>query len=343
MICSWRCAPRHKGFWARLTIRELGGFYSTFLLVASVAAVFCIFVASEIEYSDAWKKTATYATTIGLASLTELFLLLAYVTDPGVLPRARELDIERVSNLQPGERICYTCKIIRPKRAKHCRWCDHCVEVFDHHCPYVGTCIGAGNYVFFVSLLIVGTLAAAWVAGLSIYYAAHNGVDDGKSPGSLVAVILGAAGGLIVLTMGHLCCYHALISWTGETTNERILTKRSQGAFRKKKGVASITDDSSPCKQPLIGPTASPLYEPAGPDSGQHKDGERPRRDGSPGSARSSVVIVDQSTDGGRPSVTKGEEKIRGSTTLNSSLEPGHNEEGAQQLFLNSKPPLVDT
>ncbi|CAI9758917.1 unnamed protein product [Fraxinus pennsylvanica] len=52
-------------------------------------------------------------------------------------------------------RLCATCKIVRPQRAKHCSTCDRCVEQFDHHCPWVSNCIGKKNkWDFFLFLLL---------------------------------------------------------------------------------------------------------------------------------------------------------------------------------------------
>ncbi|CAD8060612.1 unnamed protein product [Paramecium sonneborni] len=50
-------------------------------------------------------------------------------------------------------RYCSTCKIMRPSKASHCKHCNHCVDGFDHHCFWVGTCIGFRNWRAFLLFL----------------------------------------------------------------------------------------------------------------------------------------------------------------------------------------------
>ena len=46
-------------------------------------------------------------------------------------------------------KVCSTCLITRPLGCTHCSKCNICVEKMDHHCPWVGNCIGLNNYKFF--------------------------------------------------------------------------------------------------------------------------------------------------------------------------------------------------
>lgn len=82
-------------------------------------------------------------------------LVLTSARDPGIIPRAShppetgsgELQFSRTKEvLHNGVTVrvkyCDTCMLFRPPRCSHCSVCNNCVERFDHHCPWVGQCIG---------------------------------------------------------------------------------------------------------------------------------------------------------------------------------------------------------
>ncbi|XP_054804838.1 protein S-acyltransferase 24-like [Prosopis cineraria] len=64
--------------------------------------------------------------------------------------------------------LCAICKIVRPLRAKHCSTCNHCVEQFDHHCPWVSNCIGKRNKWEFFVFLVLEVLAMLMTGGVTL-------------------------------------------------------------------------------------------------------------------------------------------------------------------------------
>ncbi len=51
-------------------------------------------------------------------------------------------------------KFCETCLIFRPVKSAHCNNCNNCVAEFDHHCVWLGTCIGRSNYPVFLYFVV---------------------------------------------------------------------------------------------------------------------------------------------------------------------------------------------
>ncbi|KAJ8907280.1 hypothetical protein NDN08_007395 [Rhodosorus marinus] len=104
-------------------------------------------------------------TTCLLSACTLVFVSLAAMTDPGILPRGttspedvpesdNAVRLVEVNGVPTIMKFCGTCQIWRPPRSHHCRKCDNCIEKFDHHCPYVGNCVGARNYHYLLKFIM---------------------------------------------------------------------------------------------------------------------------------------------------------------------------------------------
>lgn len=59
---------------------------------------------------------------------------------------------------QDPQHICYECQLLKTMRSKHCLDCGKCVDVYDHHCPWINNCVGYKNYKLFFTFITIKTV-----------------------------------------------------------------------------------------------------------------------------------------------------------------------------------------
>lgn len=83
------------------------------------------------------------------------FLFLTAFSDPGIIfPSTAEqsnLEEESAFNLDDIP-YCDICSVyqFQHKKIHHCEDCGYCIEGLDHHCPWMGQCIGKKNMKWFI-------------------------------------------------------------------------------------------------------------------------------------------------------------------------------------------------
>ena len=129
--------------------------------------------------------------------LSSFFLFKSGLIDSGILLRGNLTDIQMENKncrskptrlRQLGYireyKICDTCYIVRPLRSTHCGICDNCITRFDHHCPWIGTCVGKRNYPYFFIFLILLNLFQVYTAAICIAHIIIKILDLKKNKSS---------------------------------------------------------------------------------------------------------------------------------------------------------------
>jgi len=195
---------------------------------------------------------ALFFAVLQVSSLVSL--ICTAFADPGIMPRAKDYTEAfdsrmKVNRAKPPPRYhdlvlrghpskikyCTTCNIYRPPRCTHCSVCENCIERFDHHCPWLGNCIGKRNYwLFFTFVSVTATLnvgSLGTAAGLLAIVTQDIKELEGKGGGDAFvqamseepsAVIIAVFCAAIVWFTVGLCMYHTYLICTNQTTYEQI-------------------------------------------------------------------------------------------------------------------------
>ncbi|KAE8659916.1 putative protein S-acyltransferase 7 [Hibiscus syriacus] len=232
---------------------DVRSLFFTIILVAAPVAVFCVFVARKL--TDEFPHhlgISIMAVAVVLTLCDIMLLLLTSGRDPGIIPRnphpPEPEGFEGITEIRPGLtpplrlprtkdvivngitvkiKYCDTCMLYRPPRCSHCSICNNCVDRFDHHCPWVGQCIGVRNYRFFFMFVFLTTLICLYVHGLSWVYITRIMDDEEttiwkamtKTPASIVLLIYTF---ISVWFVGGLTVFHFYLISTNQSTYENF-------------------------------------------------------------------------------------------------------------------------
>ncbi|XP_055602039.1 palmitoyltransferase ZDHHC9 isoform X2 [Uranotaenia lowii] len=271
-----------------ITAPNSGVFYFTVVLITGTSGLFfafdCPFLAERIT-----PAIPVIGGILFVFTMSSLFR--TSFSDPGIIPRASqdeaayiEKQIEVPNSLNSptyrppprtkevfvkGQTVklkyCFTCKIFRPPRASHCSLCDNCVDRFDHHCPWVGNCVGKRNYRFFYMFIVSLAFLAVFIFSCTTTHIVLLFKDEDqffdivkKTPFSVIIAVICFCS---VWSVIGLAGFHTYLTTSDQTTNEDI-----KGSFTSKGGQQAINPYSQGniclnCFHILCGPITPSLID----------------------------------------------------------------------------------
>lgn len=101
-----------------------------------------------------WRLARMFVVGFGVTwVMTVWSMLMAAFTSPGLVPVAFKLGKRESTGW------CRKCDHAKPIRAHHCKTCKTCILRMDHHCPWIGNCVGWRNQGHFIRFLTYAELA----------------------------------------------------------------------------------------------------------------------------------------------------------------------------------------
>ncbi|ELT92972.1 hypothetical protein CAPTEDRAFT_150818 [Capitella teleta] len=227
------------------------------ILVLSVAASILV---KKTEIRDGFASGSptlvSQSAVFCLLVLASLFMyFVTCLTDPGYVQvtkqRYDDSDEDEHSQMLNSEekaiahRKCGFCGIEQPLRARHCEECDRCVRKFDHHCPWLDTCVGENNHRYFVIFLCLMAAVITW----ALFVVWHSFVECRLWSDwfwtNIIFII-----NLLILVPGGFACWcllgmHTYIAAVNQTTWEIV----SRGRITY---LSKLADDVNPFHEGYI-------------------------------------------------------------------------------------------
>ena len=236
----------NNDIWFNLGVTGKKFYHMIFAFLLYSCPYICMLIILLIERNNISITFPIIITTI-LYIIQILSTIMGGCSDPGILLRQRK-DYYYNTNRPALKYVinghictlnfCYICSLFRPPRTSHCSLCDNCVERFDHHCLWLGTCIGKRNYRYFYFLTTSLNLSALFQICFSLYYIVYY-AKKLKNKEDYNKLILWGLSALsfydllfIIFFIGKLFFLHTWLVFNSRTFYENIKKK-----FRKIPGI----------------------------------------------------------------------------------------------------------
>jgi len=176
----------------------------------------------------AYALQTTHLVFVFINILMLIFLAKVHSTDAGTLPKNSQEYEHAIRQMafydawrqndggyNPLNRLCHTCRLVKPPRAKHCKITNRCVRHFDHYCPYVYNTVGFKNRHYFAGFTVSVFIIAILTHYISYVYITAYGRDYWLYACNFLTLFFTLLSG----TLSGITLYQAAINMT---TNERV-------------------------------------------------------------------------------------------------------------------------
>ncbi|CAD8122161.1 unnamed protein product [Paramecium sonneborni] len=112
---------------------------------------FIIILFQTLDYNQVWILISIFS------FINSIFWFITTKIDPTdqeiyIQYKLREKKVKYETKLNC---FCKVCQAYVKGPSKHCKQCNRCTELFDHHCVWLNNCIGLRNYKYFFILIVL--------------------------------------------------------------------------------------------------------------------------------------------------------------------------------------------
>ena len=136
----------------------IGPHWYLFILLSIIIFILCYFL-----FFHFLKIYGSYILFSILFFLVYLTYILNFILNPGLIIKHIAINENYIQ--------CADCKVFYDKNdnVEHCGFCNVCIKGLDHHCIWIGKCVGRGNiYTFYIMLLAI-VIFYSYMLGITFF------------------------------------------------------------------------------------------------------------------------------------------------------------------------------